>query len=299
MAQGWVCDPPAAGRLGDTAPTSSVRLASRYTIILARTLTYISRLFDTRSLLDNDCIDFLGFLETIFSLRHSYDPSRAKQSAWLSTDAGSRMLELARGRAYVRTKVVKSKVLDEDAEAELVMQEMEAASLRPAQSAEERAAAEAKTHRARGLPVGVEPVLEEQPKSSLLADILAEVETELHQASMQGESVIKGGFISENCRKSLTSFFERLQTMSPTILSSSCAIPLQVAENSQNTCRGAQSTRATTTSSPRSYASFSPGSKPCTTPSSHHRGGTSTRRALKLNRDRLRCRSWRRLPLLS
>ncbi|KAK4699648.1 DNA excision repair protein ERCC-4, partial [Phenoliferia sp. Uapishka_3] len=150
-------------------------------------------------LLEFDSVSFNRFLETILTAQNTTKGGfeNKHKSPWLFTPAADTIFTLAQQRAYRKVALPESKAgiaakgkgkgreeeegppLDEFAEweeEEEVLRAMEMSMM------EEKEDEEVKKRRLRDrtLPPGHESVLEEQPKWSLLADILAEVEDELY-----------------------------------------------------------------------------------------------------------------------
>lgn len=117
---------------------------------------------------------------------------RQNQSPWLFTDAANTVFQTAKRRCYTGTIKLKDKnksnttnidggktpfSVDDsvDEEAWAVLDEMEGR----AASAGQEHAKEKAPKRKKWLPDGIEPVLEELPKWSLLAEILQEIEEEI------------------------------------------------------------------------------------------------------------------------
>lgn len=171
-----------------------------------------------RYLLAFDCVSFNRFLETILT-SNSVNPftgaQKVHQSPWLFTTAADTIFSVARERVYRQKKIgisVKQKPVEgnsgsstaeklrgkkpvEQAEEEIpddlaeddfdqideqVLREMENFNAPTPLTAEESRIKQEEKERLRGLPPGVEPVLEEQPKWKLLSEVLEEIETELY-----------------------------------------------------------------------------------------------------------------------
>ncbi|KAI9064710.1 hypothetical protein FKP32DRAFT_1757286 [Trametes sanguinea] len=154
---------------------------------LRRLLTY---------LLTYDALAFHAYLETLIAANTTTDAGTARQhqSPWMLTDAAHTIFTYAKRRCYVMNPVPKPaqpkpaqvvNLIDDEEEAQwAALDEMEA----EARGEPSRSAAGASTKgkerareqsRKKWLPEGMEPVLEELPKWSLLADILHEIEEEM------------------------------------------------------------------------------------------------------------------------
>lgn len=140
------------------------------------------------------------------------------QSPWLMTPAGNTIFVLARERVYIQNKVEKKAVVVLSAEEELELAENEAMEeaarafeeenilqmmmmeqrpiIPPTPEQVEAQVVKVREARLRiGLPPGVDPVLEEQPKWALLADVLDEIENEMHWAPVdQSQSFLESFF---------------------------------------------------------------------------------------------------------
>ncbi|KAI0794969.1 hypothetical protein C8Q75DRAFT_748299 [Abortiporus biennis] len=137
-------------------------------------------------LLSYDALAFHAYLETLIASNTVNDAGNARQnqSPWMLTDAANIIFQYAKRRCYTVTKVAPTvnpqpihDVDDEDAWAAL--DEMEGmAAKRPAFP--QRAA-----QRPKWLPDGIEPVLEELPKWSLVAAALQEIEEEMIRRESQ------------------------------------------------------------------------------------------------------------------
>ena len=167
-------------------------------------------------LLAFDCVSFNRYLETILSSNSTNPNTGAKkvnQSPWLFTPAADTIFTVARNRVYLQNKVASTSAASSgsvaasssegegkekakssggepdsddlygpiDEEALAMMENMnEPIVAKQDRTVEEIQAILDAAERKKGLPPGVEPVLEEQPKWSLLADVLEEIETALH-----------------------------------------------------------------------------------------------------------------------
>ncbi|CDO72250.1 hypothetical protein BN946_scf184970.g102 [Trametes cinnabarina] len=152
---------------------------------LRRLLTY---------LLTYDALAFHAYLETLIAANTTTDAGTARQhqSPWMLTDAAHTIFTYAKRRCYVMNPVLRAaqqphvvNPADEEEEAQwAALEEMEAEARgepsRTAAGATSKGKEKAKERpRKKWLPEGMEPVLEELPKWSLLADILHEIEGEM------------------------------------------------------------------------------------------------------------------------
>ncbi|GAA6009774.1 hypothetical protein JCM10207_004189 [Rhodosporidiobolus poonsookiae] len=172
-------------------------------------LTTLRKLQDY--LLSYDCVRFNTYLENLLS---SYSTSiggggdKRDRPAWLGTPAADTIFTVARNRVYLQKTVRGDKDKPNGRERQMSVDgveipddlgeddwtgqdegptEEEEALLREMEEAEARAKGEMpppppKPKKSRWAPPGVEPVLEEQPKWLLLADVLDEVETQMYWA---------------------------------------------------------------------------------------------------------------------
>ncbi|KAI0742082.1 hypothetical protein C8Q80DRAFT_1110846 [Daedaleopsis nitida] len=135
-------------------------------------------------LLTYDALAFHAYLETLIASNTTTDTGNARQnqSPWLLTDAANVIFMYAKRRCYVMSTVPKSATaparqvidLEGDDYEWAIADEMEAnAQTRASGSGQESA------RRKPWLPDGMEPVLEELPKWSLLGDVLQEIEEEM------------------------------------------------------------------------------------------------------------------------
>ncbi|KAG6830412.1 hypothetical protein H0H87_008195 [Tephrocybe sp. NHM501043] len=137
-------------------------------------------------LLTYDALHFHAYLETLIASNTTTHSGAAKQhqSPWLLTDAAHIIFQVAKRRCYmlsVESKAQLPRVVDavDDDDAWAALDEVEF-------SAPIGADASSREARPSWIPRGMEPVLEELPKWSLLADILQEAEEEvLRQESMR------------------------------------------------------------------------------------------------------------------
>lgn len=129
-------------------------------------------------LLTHDAIAFQQYLEGLLesSTVNVSGKVRQHQSPWLLTDAANVIFQYAKRRCYVTTKVREHEaeainVDDEDAWEALLEAEGSLSKVTPSM-------AQSKTQPA-WLPRGLEPVLEELPKWSLVSGALHEIEEEM------------------------------------------------------------------------------------------------------------------------
>ena len=172
-----------------------------------------ARLKSNRYLLAFDCVSFNRYLETILSSNSTNPITGAKkvnQSPWLFTSAADTIFTVARNRVYLQNKVappsaassgsvassskeqekIKSSGGNEpdsddlygaiDEEELAMLENLNEPLMDRVRTVEEIQAVLDDAERKKGLPPGVEPVLEEQPKWALLADVLEEIEVDLH-----------------------------------------------------------------------------------------------------------------------
>ncbi|KAI0077545.1 hypothetical protein K474DRAFT_1707288 [Panus rudis PR-1116 ss-1] len=142
---------------------------------LRRLLTY---------LLSYDALAFHAYLETLIESNTVNEAGNARQnqSPWMLTDAANIIFKYAKERCYIMRKVNKSPPaiidVDEDEDALEAMYELEG--LRPDKPPQKK-----EPKRPSWLPQGMEPVLEELPKWSLVAAALQEIEEEMVRRSSQ------------------------------------------------------------------------------------------------------------------
>ncbi|EJF60626.1 hypothetical protein DICSQDRAFT_87823 [Dichomitus squalens LYAD-421 SS1] len=149
---------------------------------LRRLLTY---------LLAYDALAFHAYLETLIAANTTTDSGAARhhQSPWMLTDAANVIFQYAKRRCYVTSAPSKPALqsaqpsvinLVDDLEDEwAILDEMEAeVAGRPSGSSGKGKERQRETRKP-WLPDGMEPVLEELPKWSLLADVLQEIEEEM------------------------------------------------------------------------------------------------------------------------
>lgn len=143
-------------------------------------------------MLTYDPLAFHAYLETIIASNSTTASGGKKQnqSPWLLTDAANVIFKVAKRRCYTTSAVPTSKqkkpeVIDlvDDEEAWDALDEIEGRSKRnPAKDKEKE-----KPRKKPWIPDDMDPVLEELPKWSLLAEVLKEIEEEM----MRQESVGK------------------------------------------------------------------------------------------------------------
>ncbi|THH13224.1 hypothetical protein EW146_g6966 [Bondarzewia mesenterica] len=151
---------------------------------LRRLLTY---------LLTYDALAFHAYLETIIASNSVSSSGAARQnhSPWLLTDAAHIIFQSAKRRCYNLSAPVAPPVIDlaDDDEAWDALDEAEGRMI----SKENRADTDAEKRRCpKWLPDGMDPVLEELPKWSLLADVLKEIEEEIMRQESTGSMPNKG-----------------------------------------------------------------------------------------------------------
>jgi DNA excision repair protein ERCC-4 len=139
-----------------------------------------------------DPLAFHAYLETLVaaSSTSASGGERQHHSPWLMTDAAQVILRGAKRRCYTLASVPGQPAapspppaLDDDEEGWAALDEAEGLAPRPAQAKGKGAAPKEK--RPRWLPKGMDPVLEELPKWSLLADVLLEIEQEMLRRDAQ------------------------------------------------------------------------------------------------------------------
>ncbi|KAI5116627.1 hypothetical protein M0805_009613 [Coniferiporia weirii] len=166
-------------------------------------------------LLSYDPLAFHAYLETLIASNSTsaMGGKRQHQSLWLFMDAAHTIFQTAKHRCYVssgkqmdedkkkepkQTQYEIELVDDEDAWAALDEAEgrTEVSSVGPAGARESRnfltQSSIQPTARKEWLPKGMEPVLEELPKWSLLADVLQEIEEEMVRLMSSKSSLIPG-----------------------------------------------------------------------------------------------------------
>lgn len=147
-----------------------------------------------RYLLEFDSVSFNRFLETILTAQNTTKGGfeNKHKSPWLFTPAADTIFSVAQQRAYRKVALPtpksgakdKGKAREEDEMDEIADWVDEEEVLRAIEESlvQDAETDDVKKRRKRDsrLPPGHESVLEEQPKWSLLADVLAEVEEELY-----------------------------------------------------------------------------------------------------------------------
>ena len=153
-----------------------------------------SRLILTRNsyLLVYDALSFHAYLETLIASNSSTAPgiTRQNQSPWLFTDAAHVIFQAAKRRCYVTIPTAKSKALEPvppeddifndpgwDVFNEVERQEAQAANVAVLSQTKASKKPNKKKRKA-WLPDDMDPILEELPKWSLLAEVLQEIEEE-------------------------------------------------------------------------------------------------------------------------
>lgn len=148
-------------------------------------------------LLEFDCVAFNQFLETTVSGQNNWRESQDEKSEWLGTPAGETILSLSKARVFTKGTIEEARNDEEGEHEEDGPSREEEEEMRAIQDVEEAIRREqaglpplvrkdkpmsrgSKDSNKGWLPPGTQPVLEEQPKWSLLADVLAEIEDELH-----------------------------------------------------------------------------------------------------------------------
>lgn len=137
-------------------------------------------------LLTYDAIAFQSFMDTLIASNTTTDSgtTRQNQSPWMLTDAANIIFQYAKRRCYVMSSKTHASAEpdhdpydDEDAwEALYEMEGNVPSNVGGSRSADYKTA---EMKRPSWLPKGIEPVMEEQPKLSLLADVLQEIEEEM------------------------------------------------------------------------------------------------------------------------
>ena len=138
-------------------------------------------------MLTYDAVAFLSFIDTLIASNTTTDSGAARQnqSPWMLTDAANIIFQYAKRRCYVMTAPASKAQTspdvnpDEDEDAWEALYEMEGDVPSTVGGSRSSSAKETATKRPEWLPEGMEPVLEEQPKLSLLADVLQEIEEEM------------------------------------------------------------------------------------------------------------------------
>jgi DNA excision repair protein ERCC-4 len=144
-----------------------------------------------------DCVSFYQYLETILAS----NSGKVHRSPWLFTDAAETIFNVARRRVYVRTgpsSSLDSATAQKDSTSQNesarqgddeywtgTTEEEEQALLEAMHHSEQTAddtqiVTKPKAKTPSWLPPGIEPVLEEQPKWHLLAEVMDEIEQDLY-----------------------------------------------------------------------------------------------------------------------
>ncbi|OCH91717.1 hypothetical protein OBBRIDRAFT_886730 [Obba rivulosa] len=128
-----------------------------------------------------DALAFHAYLETLIesNTTNELGNPRQNQSPWMLTDAANVIFQYAKRRCYTSSSTAKKQPTQrieptDDEEAWAVLDDLEGTN-RTAASADRVDSAPKRPH---WLPQRMDPVLEEQPKWSLLADVLQEIEEE-------------------------------------------------------------------------------------------------------------------------
>ncbi|KIY50070.1 hypothetical protein FISHEDRAFT_57787 [Fistulina hepatica ATCC 64428] len=128
-------------------------------------------------LLSYDALHFHAYLESLVEA-NSISASgavRQHQSPWLLTDTANTIFTAAKRRCYLMTAPAPERVPDDDEDAWAALDELEdTVGTQPPPKGE----------RPRWLPPGMEPVLEELPKWSLVGEVLQEIEEEIIRLDM-------------------------------------------------------------------------------------------------------------------
>ncbi|KZT71130.1 hypothetical protein DAEQUDRAFT_688077 [Daedalea quercina L-15889] len=160
--------------------------------VLRRLLSY---------LLTYDAIAFQGFIDTLIASNTTTEAGTARQnqSPWMLTDAANVIFQYAKRRCYTMSAIAKVQAPTlpsddpyEDEDAWEALYEMEG--IVPSVVGGSRAGnpRPSGATRPNWLPEGMEPVLEEQPKLSLLADVLQEIEEEMMRLESKLTSLSPG-----------------------------------------------------------------------------------------------------------
>ncbi|KAI5476750.1 DNA repair protein rad16 [Pseudohyphozyma bogoriensis] len=156
-------------------------------------------------LLEFDCVSFNRFLETVLSAQNTTKGGfeNKNKSPWLFTTAADTIFKVSHDRVYKKIEKPKPKLLagdkgkekerddspfidddwgptEEEEEAMRAIEESMMSEQRKAMGLEEESPKKKPRAREAWLPDDVEPVLEEQPKWLLLADVLEEIENDLY-----------------------------------------------------------------------------------------------------------------------
>ncbi|KAI1787127.1 hypothetical protein LXA43DRAFT_1064555 [Ganoderma leucocontextum] len=140
---------------------------------LRRLLTY---------LLTYDALAFHAYLETLIASNTTTESGAARQhqSPWMLTDAANVIFQYAKRRCYIMSAPsapVINLIDDEDEWA--ILDEIEAEAEGRASGSRPSAKGKERETRKSWVPDGMEPVLEELPKWTLLGDVLHEIEEEM------------------------------------------------------------------------------------------------------------------------
>lgn len=135
-------------------------------------------------LLSYDAVMFNSYLDTVIASNSTArGGGKQTQSPWLFLDAANVLFHAAKKRIYTKELPVDAAVRSQ-ASSDGTEEEWEAL------HATESATPHARDRRRSTWPKGIHPVLEEQPKWSLLSEVLEEIETEViyGPAKHEGES---------------------------------------------------------------------------------------------------------------
>ena len=142
---------------------------------------------NTSYLLTYDAVAFQSFIDTLIASNTTTDSGTARQnqSPWMLTDAANIIFQYAKRRCYIMTAPTSKPAAQpdvnpyDDEDAWEALYEMEGNVPSTVGRSRPSGPRESPTKRPKWLPDGMEPVLEEQPKLSLLADVLQEIEEEM------------------------------------------------------------------------------------------------------------------------
>ncbi len=137
-------------------------------------------------LLTYDALAFHAYLETLIASNTTTESGAARQhqSPWMLTDAANTIFQYAKRRCYIMTAPTKPasapvvNLIDEEDEW-AILDEIEAEAEGRASGSRPSAKGKERETRRPWLPDGMEPVLEELPKWTLLGDVLHEIEEEM------------------------------------------------------------------------------------------------------------------------
>lgn len=165
------------------ADLATLRNLLRFAYTLFPSAESSSWSYDSSFLLSYDPIAFHAYLETIISSNTTTESGAPRQhrSPWLFTDAANIIFRTAKRRCYIPSAAKKAPKevieISDDEEAWDALDELEGTvGTSNGPSAKDKGKGK---QRQKWLPKGMEPVLEELPKWSLLADVLQEIEEEM------------------------------------------------------------------------------------------------------------------------